>query len=171
MRRREDAVISLEQTRPESGHRVSRRRRQAMRKLLHSLRMRSGAALGAVILLAAALFAIVLAGSSTAQQAQRPAFVIVERVATTGPESIQQDYAKLAREILPKYGARYLARSQRNALLEGDGDAPCCMAILQFPTMDAVRRWYDSPENREAAKIRQNGAKFRLIAIDGLPVQ
>jgi len=142
-----------------------------MHKLVDSLGRHSGAALGAAILLAVALLAIVLAGSSTAQQEQRPAFVIVERMATTGPESIQEDYAKLAREILPNYGARYLARSQRNTLLEGDGDAPCCMAILQFPTMDAVRRWYDSPENREAAALRRSGAKFRLIAIEGQPVQ
>src|SRR5258708_23210698 len=113
------------------------------------------------------VLAALLAGPSAAQQEQRPAFVIVERTATTGPESMQEEYAKLAREILPKYGARYLARSQRNTLLEGDGVAPCCMAILQFPSLDAVKRWYDSPENREAATVRQSGAKFRLIAIDG----
>jgi uncharacterized protein (DUF1330 family) len=107
----------------------------------------------------------------SAQPAERPAFVIVERIATTGPESIQQDYAKLAREILPKYGAKYLARSQGNLLLEGDGATPCCMAILEFPSMEAVKRWYESPENREAAKVRQSGAKFRLVAIEGLPAQ
>ena len=105
-------------------------------------------------------------------QEERPVFVIVERTATTGPESIQEQYAKLARDILPKYGARYLARSQHNTLLEGDGAAaPCCMAILEFPSQEAVKRWYDSPENREATKTRQSGAKFRLIAIEGLPRQ
>jgi len=109
--------------------------------------------------------------ASMAQQQNNPAFVIVERTATTGDESIQQDYAKLARDILPKYGARYLARSQRNTLLEGDGAVPCCMAILEFPSMDAVRRWFDSAENQSAAKVRQSGAKFRIIAIEGLPEQ
>jgi uncharacterized protein (DUF1330 family) len=121
----------------------------------------------------AAVCAALLGGvrGSSAQQESRPAFVIVERTATTGEESIQKQYAKLAREILPKYGARYLARSQRNTLLEGDGSAPCCIAILQFPDVDAVRRWYDSAENQSAAKIRQSGAKFRIIAIEGLPDQ
>ena len=122
----------------------------------------------------AAVFCFVLiiigpfARPATAQE-QRAAFVIVERTATTGPETIQQEYAKLAREILPKYGARYLARSQENTLLEGDGTAPCCMAILEFPNMDAVRRWYASSENQEASKVRQSGAKFRIVAIQGLP--
>jgi uncharacterized protein (DUF1330 family) len=126
--------------------------------------------LRAPILLAAAL-ALFLCSLQTAgaQQDASPAYVIVERTATTGSESIQSEYAKLAREILPKYGARYLARSQRNVLLEGNDPAPCCVAILQFPSMDAVRRWYDSPENQSAAKIRQGGAKFEIIAIEGLP--
>jgi uncharacterized protein (DUF1330 family) len=118
--------------------------------------------------LSVSLFGVDLA---MAQQPSGPAFVIVERTATTGDESIQQQYAALARDILPKYGGRYLARSQRNTLLEGDGAAPCCMAILQFPDMDAVRRWYESPENQSAAKVRQSGAKFRIIAIEGLPEQ
>jgi uncharacterized protein (DUF1330 family) len=104
-----------------------------------------------------------------AQQPKAPAFVIVERIETTGPESIQQEYAKLAREILPKYGARYLARSQSNVLLEGNGAVPCCMAILEFPDMDAVKRWYNSPENQSASKVRQGGAKFRLVGVQGLP--
>jgi uncharacterized protein (DUF1330 family) len=108
---------------------------------------------------------------SIAQQDSRPAFVIIERTVTTSEESIQEQYAKLAREILPKYGARYLARSQRNILLEGAGSVPCCIAILQFPNMESVRRWYDSPENQSAAKIRQSGARFRIIAIEGLPDQ
>lgn len=127
----------------------------------------------AFVLLAAVLSAAspLAIDASMAQQQSNPAFVIVERTATTGDESIQQQYAQLARDILPKYGARYLARSQRNSLLEGDGAAPCCMAILQFPSMDAVRRWYDSPENQSAAKVRQSGAKFRIIAIEGLPDQ
>ncbi len=117
------------------------------------------------------LLAAIPAAQALAQQAPHPAFVIVERTATTGPESIQQDYAKLAREILPKFGARYLARSQQNVLLEGEGETPCCMALLEFPSMDAVRRWYDSPENKTATKVRQNGARFRLVAIEGLAAQ
>ena len=110
-----------------------------------------------------------LALATAAQEQRRPAFVLVERIATTGPQSIQDDYAKLARDILPKYGAHYLARSRQNLLLEGDGEAPCCMAILEFPSMEAARLWYASPENQQAAAIRRSGANFRIIAIEGLP--
>jgi len=124
-----------------------------------------------VLSASAFLLLATVSNAAMAQQQNNPAFVIVERTATTDEESIQEQYAKLARDILPKYGARYLARSQHNTLLEGDGAAPCCMAILQFPSMEAVRRWYDSAENQSAAKVRQSGAKFRIIAIEGLPDQ
>jgi len=119
-------------------------------------------------LAAAATLCLVLSSAGLTVEEEGPAFVIVERTATTGPETIQQEYAKLAREILPKYAARYLARSQENTLLEGDGVAPCCMAILQFPNMDAVKSWYGSAENQEASKVRQSGARFRIIAVQGL---
>ena len=124
-----------------------------------------------IVGVAAIVTAALVFKSTLAQQEERPAFVIVERIATTGAESIQEEYGKLARDILPKYGARYLARSRNNALLEGEGTAPCCMALLQFPSLEAVTQWYNSPENREASKVRQSGAKFRLIAIQGLPAQ
>src|SRR5436305_14337381 len=119
----------------------------------------------ATMLAAALAIASISAQPTRAQQQEAHAFVIVERTATTGPESIQAEYAKLARDILPKYGARYLARSQGNVQLEGEGAVPCCMAILEFPSMDAVKRWYDSPENRSAAKVRQSGAKCRLVGL------
>src|SRR5215471_19324415 len=120
-----------------------------MRTWPRSIRPRAAIALGL------ALGAALLVGSARAQKEDHPAFVIVERVATTGPEAIQAEYAKLARDILPKYGARYLARSQNNALLEGDGATPCCLAILEFPSLDAAKRWYASAENQDAAKVRQ----------------
>jgi len=116
-------------------------------------------------------FAIVACGASVrsvAQQASAPAFVIVERLTTTGPESIQEQYGKVSREIVGKFGGRYLARSQHNELLEGDTSAPCCMAIISFPSVEAARNWFDSPENQEAAKIRRSGATFRIVSVEGL---
>jgi len=103
-----------------------------------------------------------------AQQANKPAFVIVERLSTTGPESIQEQYGKVSREIVAKFEGRYLARSQHNELLEGDSSTPCCIAILSFPSVEAAKSWFDSPENQDAAKIRRSGATFRIISVEGL---
>jgi uncharacterized protein (DUF1330 family) len=122
-----------------------------------------------LILIALGILALAATAHSFAQSAKSPAFVIVERLTTTGPESIQQQYGKVSRDIIAKFGGRYLARSQQNALLEGEGTTPCCMAVISFPSVEAAKSWFDSPENQEAAKIRRSGATFRIVAIEGLP--
>jgi uncharacterized protein (DUF1330 family) len=125
----------------------------------------------AVTLIGAGILAVAVSGHSFAQSQNPPAFVIVERLTTTGPESLQQEYGKVSRDIVAKFGGRYLARSQHNALLEGEGSVPCCMAILSFPSVEAAKNWFDSPENQEAAKIRRSGATFRIVELEGLPPQ
>jgi uncharacterized protein (DUF1330 family) len=115
---------------------------------------------------------VILIGSGTgalAQAATRPAYVIVERLTTTGPEDIQKRYGEISKSIVAKFGGRYLSRSQDNTLLEGPGPAACCIAIIEFPSSEAAQRWYTSPENQTAAKIRQSGATFRIVTIQGLP--
>jgi uncharacterized protein (DUF1330 family) len=121
------------------------------------------------ILIIAGILAAAASGRLLAQQANAPAFVIVERLSTTGPESIQEQYGKVSRDIVAKFGGRYLARSQHNTLLEGDGTAPCCIAVLSFPSAEAAKNWFDSPENQDAAKIRRSGATFRIVSVPGLP--
>jgi len=120
-------------------------------------------------LIGASILAAAVSVYSFAQSQNRPAFVIVERLTTTGPESLQEQYGKVSRDIVAKFGGRYLARSQHNAVLEGEGSVPCCMAILSFPSVEAAKNWFDSPENQDAAKIRRSGATFRIVSIEGLP--
>jgi uncharacterized protein (DUF1330 family) len=122
-------------------------------------------------LIGAGILTAAVSVHSFAQSQNRPAFVIVERLTTTGPESLQEQYGKVSRDIVAKFGGRYLARSQHNALLEGEGSVPCCMAILSFPSVEAAKNWFDSPENQEAAKIRRSGATFRIVSLEGLPPQ
>jgi hypothetical protein len=86
-----------------------------------------------------------LALATAAQEQRRPAFVLVERIATTGPQSIQDDYAKLARDILPKYGARYLAQ----------------------PTELPSRRRRGGPVLHGDARISQHGGRPALVRVAG----
>jgi hypothetical protein len=63
------------------------------------------------MLAVAAVLAFTASARSFAQQATAPAFVIVERLGTTGPESIQEQYGKVSREIVAKFGGP-LSRSK-----------------------------------------------------------
>jgi uncharacterized protein (DUF1330 family) len=124
--------------------------------------------LGGAVLAGLAL-QLALGGTALAQPAGQPAYVIVERLRTTGPEDIQKRYGEISKPIVAKFGGRYLSRSQDNALLEGPGPLACCVAVIEFPSLAAAQRWYASPENQAAAKIRRSGATFRIFTIQGLP--
>jgi len=108
-------------------------------------------------------------GVAHAQPGGQPAYVIVERLKTTGAEDIQKRYGEISKPIVAKFGGRYLSRSQDNALLEGPGPLPCCVAVIEFPSLAAAQRWFASPENQAAAKVRRSGATFRIFTIRGLP--
>ena len=64
-----------------------------------------------IMLIGAGILASAVSVHSFAQSQNRPAFVIVERLTTTGPESLQEQYGKVSRDFVAKFGGRYLARS------------------------------------------------------------
>lgn len=39
--------------------------------------------------------------------------------------------------------------------------------ILEFPSMEAARAWYDSPAYREARKLRFLAADYRAVIVEG----
>ncbi|NIH79018.1 DUF1330 domain-containing protein [Amycolatopsis viridis] len=52
--------------------------------------------------------------------------------------------------------------------VEGTWAAPR-LVILEFPDMDRIREWYDSPEYRRARKIREGAARVSMLFVEGAP--
>jgi len=50
-----------------------------------------------------------------------------------------------------------------------EGPAVDGIAMLEFPTFDEARAWYDSPAYQEAAQYRFRAADFRCVIVEGLP--
>ena len=50
--------------------------------------------------------------------------------------------------------------------LEGDW-SPSRVVILQFESDDKAKRWIDSPENREARKLRQQTSNANAVEVEG----
>ncbi len=42
------------------------------------------------------------------------------------------------------------------------------MAILEFPTFEEAKTWYDSPAYREAREHRLKGADYHAVIVEGL---
>jgi uncharacterized protein (DUF1330 family) len=49
-----------------------------------------------------------------------------------------------------------------------EGQAPDGIVMLEFPTAEDARAWYDSPEYQAAAVLRKRGANYRALLIEGL---
>lgn len=77
-----------------------------------------------------------------------------------------EDYRKLSTTAGEKYGATFLVRGGETETLEG-GWRPNRFVILEFESEEAARRWYDSPEYREARAIRQECAESSFVLARG----
>lgn len=74
------------------------------------------------------------------------------------------EYRKLLGPSVEKFGGKTLVANAPVAL---DGDwKPARIAVMEFPTMEALQNWYRSPEHATALRLRNEGAKSRMIAVE-----
>lgn len=93
------------------------------------------------------------------------AYIVVD-CEVTDPAKYE-DYKKLAPEAIAKHGGRYLARGGQTAMLEGEW-RPNRVVILEFPSLDAARKFYTSVEYTAARRARAGAAKMDIIAVEGI---
>ena len=96
------------------------------------------------------------------------AYVIADIKVTD--ESWVPDYAANVFDIVHKHGGRYLSRSANIMTIEGEGMDTTLIALLQFPSMEAVAAFAGDPEYAPYAKARQDGSVSRLHVIDDTDV-
>lgn len=97
-----------------------------------------------------------------------PAYIVAEHDVRD-----QETYDKaipIARDAIAAFQGRYLSSTTSAELIEGTG-APKRITILEFPDMEAAKRWYDSEQYREARTIRQSAATSRIILADGVQME
>ncbi len=92
------------------------------------------------------------------------AYVIVD-IIVTDPE-IYPDYMAIAQKAVAQYGGRYLARGGQTDTLEGDW-LPKRLVILEFPTIEQAKTWWNSPEYAPAKRLRHTAASSKMIVIEG----
>ena len=91
---------------------------------------------------------------------------IVADIDITDPATYE-GYKPLASAALEKYGAKILVRGGAVEPAEG-GWSPKRFVIIEFPSMAALKRFYDSPEYTKAKAVRQKASKGRMIFAEGV---
>jgi uncharacterized protein (DUF1330 family) len=78
-----------------------------------------------------------------------------------------EEYRKEVPGIITAYGGRYLVRGGASEILEGSWQ-PKRSVILEFPTMAALKSFWESPEYKPFRALRERAAKSNLFAVEGL---
>ena len=94
-----------------------------------------------------------------------PAYLIVE-TDIHDPEQYEL-YKAASPGAVAAGGDRFVARGGELAVLEGDWN-PERLVVLEFEDLDAIRRFYDSPEYQAAKALREGAANLRMVAVQGL---
>ena len=82
--------------------------------------------------------------------------------------SAREEYGKLARTVLARYGGRYVVAGGAPQTLEGEWQ-PSGVAVIEFPTREQAVRWYESEEYRPLKALRLNGARTSAVLVEGVP--
>jgi uncharacterized protein (DUF1330 family) len=92
------------------------------------------------------------------------AYVLVD-IDVIDPERYEE-YKRLSTLAAQRYGGKFIVRGGEVSVLEGDW-RPNRLVVLEFDDEAAARRWYESPEYREAILIRHEASTSSLILVPG----
>jgi uncharacterized protein (DUF1330 family) len=94
---------------------------------------------------------------------------IVGEIHVTDPAAYQAHVPR-ALATIARSGGRVIAGAEsRVDLLEGE-PMPERIFIVEFPTADAARRWYQSGDYQEALKVRMSSSDGRVFLIEGTEI-
>jgi uncharacterized protein (DUF1330 family) len=77
-----------------------------------------------------------------------------------------EEYRKQVPATIAKHGGRYLVRGGRVERLEGSWN-PTRLVVLEFPSMEQARRWYDSEDYRGPKALRMKCTVTDAILVEG----
>ncbi|HNP06836.1 MAG TPA: DUF1330 domain-containing protein [Cyclobacteriaceae bacterium] len=94
-----------------------------------------------------------------------PAYIIVD-VKVTDPEEYEE-YKKHTPGSLVPYDGKFLTRGGAVENLEGDWK-PSRLVVLEFPSMEKAKAWWNSPGYAPAKLIRQRASHTQMIVAEGI---
>ena len=78
-----------------------------------------------------------------------------------------EDYKKLSAPSAAPFGAKYLVRGGKVEGLEGEW-MPKRFVVIEFPSVDNAKQWWDSSNYAGAKAIRESCAKSNFILVEGV---
>ena len=93
------------------------------------------------------------------------AYVIVDL--TVSDLATMEEYRKRVPATLTPFGGRFIVRGGAHQAVEGHWK-PNRLVVLEFPSMEQAKRWYDSEEYREPKAMRLRAGRTNLVMVEGI---
>jgi len=93
------------------------------------------------------------------------AYLIVQ--GSISDEAQYQKYREAVVPLITKNGGRFLVRGGKVEVLEGKPDDRRPV-IFEFPSMAALRAFWDSPDYVPVKKLREHAASINVWAVEGV---
>ena len=90
---------------------------------------------------------------------------ILAQIDVTNPQQYAE-YAKLSPGIIEKFGGHFLARGGKTETLEGTA-GKSRVVVIEFPSYEKARQFYDSPDYVAARKVRAGAATVQFVLVEG----
>jgi len=90
----------------------------------------------------------------------------IARVKVTDREQYKK-YLKAVPAVIEKYNGKAIARSEKCISLEGPEETRRNI-IIEFPSVEKAREFYNSQEYTEVKKLRANAADGEIIVVEGV---
>jgi uncharacterized protein (DUF1330 family) len=93
------------------------------------------------------------------------AYVIVD--VDVHDQVLYEEYKKHTPGSIAPFGGRFIVRGGETHTLEGDWK-PTRIVVLEFPTVEKAKEWWDSDAYRHARDIRHRAARTKMIVVQGV---
>jgi uncharacterized protein (DUF1330 family) len=94
-----------------------------------------------------------------------PAYVLVD-IEVLDKERYER-YKQPSTAALATHGGRFIVRGGNVETLEGTW-SPKRLVIIEFPSLERAKAWWDSPDYAEARALRRATARSQLIVVEGV---
>jgi uncharacterized protein (DUF1330 family) len=95
-----------------------------------------------------------------------PSAYIIANVQVTNPEQYAE-YRRWSSAAFEAHQVEVLVRGGAHEVIEGDW-TPDRLVVLKFPSTQAAKQFYDSPEYGKARAARVNAAVMRMVLVEGV---
>jgi len=93
------------------------------------------------------------------------AYMIVQMTINDEPQ--YQKYREAVVPLIVKFGGKFAIRGGKVGILEGNHDGRR-LVVFEFPTLEAIHAFWNSPEYVPVKKLRQGAAVLDVWAVQGV---